>query len=357
MEKEIKYFSERPPFINRIAEKRYFLQYFNGAPTNILFVYWPKSTWKTALINKVINEDLDKEKFAVSYLNMRDRLIINFKDFQNVFFPKDLKWKAKEIVSWVKINLGFFGWSVEDENLMSEDIFTLMYKKLVKANKNWIKPVIILDEFQYLKSLYIDDAKEVKLIEELFKFFISITKQHNLAHVVCLTSDSYFLEELYNDTKLSNTSRFYIMEHLSKKDIFYWLEDLEKIDKKIVNKIWKNLWWSVWEIWQVLTSYKNTWDFKETLDDLLQTKYSLVFMLYDEDFWKLTNIERKEFVKVIKRIVNKWYCLKSEEKVSFELIKKLVDNDTWFYDIKTLKITANSKSLQVAFKKLLKELK
>jgi len=39
------------------------------------------------------------------------------------------------------------------------------------------------------------------------------------------------------------------------------------------------------------------------------------------------------------------------------LIKKLVDNDTWFYDIKTLKITANSKSLQVAFKKLLKELK
>jgi len=49
------------------------------------------------------------------------------------------------------------------------------------------------------------------------------------------------LEELYNDTKLSNTSRFYIMEHLSKKDIFYWLEDLEKIDKKIVNKIWKNL--------------------------------------------------------------------------------------------------------------------
>jgi len=31
------------------------------------------------------------------------------------------------------------------------------------------------------------------------------------------------------------------MEHLSKKDIFYWLEDLEKIDKKIVDKIWKNL--------------------------------------------------------------------------------------------------------------------
>jgi AAA+ ATPase superfamily predicted ATPase len=101
--------------------------------------------------------------------------------------------------------------------------------------------VIILDEFQYLKDIYMDDNKEIKLIEELFKFFIAITKQNNLAHVVCLTSDSYFLEELYNDTKLANTSDFYLMEHLSKKDISYWLEEKENIDKKIVEKIWKNL--------------------------------------------------------------------------------------------------------------------
>jgi hypothetical protein len=66
------------------------------------------------------------------------------------------------------------------------------------------------------------------------------------------------MEELYSDTKLAKTSKFYLMEHLSKKDIFYWLEDLEKIDKKIVGKIWDNLGGSVWEIWQVLVSYKNT---------------------------------------------------------------------------------------------------
>jgi len=39
------------------------------------------------------------------------------------------------------------------------------------------------------------------------------------------------MEELYSDTKLAKTSKFYLMEHLSKKDIFYWLEDLEKIVK------------------------------------------------------------------------------------------------------------------------------
>jgi len=38
------------------------------------------------------------------------------------------------------------------------------------------------------------------------------------------------------------------------------------------------------------------------------------------------------------------------------LIKFLVDKDLWFYDTKKRKITANSKSLEVAFKRLLKEL-
>jgi hypothetical protein len=82
----------------------------------------------------------------------------------------------------------------------------------------------------------------------------------------------------------------------------------------------------------------------------------LVYMLYDEDFSKLTKEQVIEFVKVIKIIVKKWYCLKSEIKVSFELIKELVDKDIWFYDMKELKITANSKSFELAFGKLLEEI-
>ncbi|MDQ7021937.1 MAG: hypothetical protein Q9M97_00105 [Candidatus Gracilibacteria bacterium] len=129
-----------------------------------------------------------------------------------------------------------------------------------------------------------------------------------------------------------------------------------KIDKKIVEKIWKNLGGSVWEIWQVLVSYKNTGNYHNELNDLLDTKYSLVYMLYDEDFSKLTKDQVKEFIKVIKIIVKKGYCLKSEIKVDFELIKELVDKDIWFYDMKELKITANSKSYEIAFGRLLKEI-
>jgi len=90
--KDIEYFTEKPPFINRVAEKQYFLNYFNSAPTNILFVYWSKSTWKTTLIYKIINEELDKEKFDVNFLNLRSVLLRNFSDFKNLFFPESLKW-------------------------------------------------------------------------------------------------------------------------------------------------------------------------------------------------------------------------------------------------------------------------
>jgi AAA+ ATPase superfamily predicted ATPase len=85
------------------------------------------------------------------------------------------------------------------------------------------------------------DTPDNRVVEELFKFFISMTKQFNLCHIVCLTSDSYYMEELYNETKLSNTSKFYLIDHLNKKDIFYWLEEKEKIEHKIVKDIWENL--------------------------------------------------------------------------------------------------------------------
>ncbi|MDQ7023382.1 MAG: ATP-binding protein [Candidatus Gracilibacteria bacterium] len=296
MSKKIEYYTKRPPFINRIAEKKYLLEYFNSAPTNILFVYGPKSTGKTTLITKILKEELDEKIYAVSFLTMRGKIMKNFKDFKKVFFPQNLKGKIKDIVGGINLDLGFFKWTVDDESMLEEDVFGLMLKKLRKAKENGIKPVIILDEFQYLKEIYLTSEKlpEDQLIGELFKFFILITKVEKLAHVVCLTSDSYYMEELYSNTKLANTSDFYLMEHLSKKDIYYWLEDLEKLDIKIVDKIWNNLGGSVWEIWQVLVSYKNTGSYKEKLDDLLQVKYSLVAEWYDNHNEKTFDIKVEE---------------------------------------------------------------
>jgi len=350
-------------FINRKAEKQYFLDYFNNVPRNILFVYWPKSTWKTTLIRKVIWEELSDKNFDINYINMRDILIQEFLDFKKLFFPENLKdnvkgfFKSSNIKWWIKAGIFWdfwFSWEAKDIEVIKTNFFVTVKKKILEQANKWIKTVIVLDEFQYLKDIFVDDKKEIRLINELFKFFISITKQYNLAHVVCLTSDSYYMEELYNDTKLANTSKFYLIEHLNKKDIYYWLDEKENCPRKMLKDIWENLWWSVWEIWQVLVSYKNTGDYHDELNDLLQVKYSLVAEYYRE---KLEEKNKKDFLEILESIVKKWEYIIPLNKNHIELIKILVDKDIWFYDTKKAKITANSKSLEIAFKRLLKELK
>lgn len=341
------------PFINREKEQKILMEYFQNIPKNILFLYGPKSTGKTTLIKKVINT-LDAEKYAVSFFNMRETLVHNYTDFTELFFPRKFKNTVKNLVSGIHLNLGFASLNVEDEALYSEDIFSLLMDKITKANEEGIKPVIILDEFQYLQKIKLyKDNDDIYLIEELFKFFIALTKQNNLAHVVCLTSDSYYMEELYNDTKLSNTSDFQLIDHLSKEDIYGWLEKKEECPKEMVDDIWGNLGGSVWEIWQVFVSYKNTGEWKPKLNDLLQVKYSYLAEYYAEtipDEWV------DQFEKITKELVqNGMYTIGIREK-AMHLVEPLVSKDLWFFDTKTRTITPNSKSIQKGMERLVKEM-
>ena len=327
-------------FINRVEEKQYFLNYFNYAPTNILFVYWWINYWKTKFISNFL-EDLKIKDETYSVNNI---------DFIN-FIPNFDYFKEH----YLKIDI--------NSNKHCSSIFL---NKLKEENKKWKKVVLFLDHFHYVPNFFVDAEEKIKF-ENFLMNLLNLVIKNNLAYIIC--SITYDIDKFYNDTKLANTSDFYLMEHLSKKDIYYWLEDLEKIDKKIVEKIWKNLWWSVWEIWQVLVSYKNTWSYKEKLDDLLQVKYSLIAEWYnsysDKTFSIKVSNEEKEiinykldnFKKVLEKIVNKWEFIRWKDGIAdFELIKELVDKDIWFYDTKQLKITANSKSLEKAFKRLLKEI-
>jgi AAA+ ATPase superfamily predicted ATPase len=344
---------QKIPFINKIKEQEKFLDHFKNVPKNILFIYGPKSTGKTTLFTKIVKK-LDKEVFAVSWMSMRGNLIKDFKDFRSVFFPQSLKGKMKDIITGVHFNLSFFGWSVDDESLLKENVFALMLKKLHKAKEQGKKPVIIIDEFQYLKNIFLDDEKEIRLVDELFKFFIEITKVYHLAHVVCLTSDSYYIEELYTQTKLSNTSDFQMVDHLKKEDIYYWLGEKENCPPEMVKDVWENIGGSVWEIWQIFVDYKNTGDWENRLNELLQVKFSLVMDYFEE---KLLEKHEDKFLEISKILAEKGkYEIPPGTKGLAPLIKELVSIDIWFYDTVNRIITPNSESIRKALQRMFKEL-
>ena len=339
------------PFINRKKEQKFLLEYFTNQPTNILFVYWPKSTWKTTLIKKVLDQ-LPMDEYAVNYLDMRWVLVTDFKDFKSLFFPTNIKWKITEIISGIKINVWFFWRSVDDEAMIKTNVFEVMESKLRQANEKWIKPVIIIDEFQYLRNIIINKEDNLTLVQELRKFFIAMTKVEHLAHIVCLTSDSYYMEELYADTKLKNTSKFYLVDHISKTDVQYRLGELEWLSEDIVQYFREYLWWSVWEIRQALVAYKNTWDYKSEIDYLVQDWYGRCMDLM---LFKFDDQQKKEFETVSTKIAKEGKFelnLKTWNAVSFQMIRKLVDLDIWFFDPIMQTITANWQSVRKAFQRM-----
>jgi AAA+ ATPase superfamily predicted ATPase len=99
---------------------------------------------------------------------------------------------------------------------------------------------LILDEVQILEGIYMNgEVKRRHLLTEFFNFLVRLTKETHLAHVVVMTSETLFLEKIYNHSKLAETSDFYLIGHLDFKQVQEWLKHEGIEDKEIVNLIWE----------------------------------------------------------------------------------------------------------------------
>ncbi len=82
----------------------------------------------------------------------------------------------------------------------------------------------MLDEIQVLEDIYINGEKELLL--EFLNFCVSLTKETHLSHVVILTSNTIFLNRIYNDSKLKVAGDFKLIEHLDENTARKLLKDL-----------------------------------------------------------------------------------------------------------------------------------
>jgi hypothetical protein len=332
-------------FINRQKEQSDLRIHLSEEPNAILFLYGPKSCGKTALLKKVINA-LDPNAYAVNYLDLREVIIYDFKTFLNVFFPQSLRGKVKDILSGVTFNMGFFGVDVEEESLLKENAFKLMVDKLAAVRKRGVQPVIVIDEIQLLRPIYLNGERY--LIDELFNLFIALTKVNHLAHVICATSDSYFIEELYGNAKLSKTCNFYKVDHLSHTDVMDWLTNQEKLSSEDTRYIWDRLGGSPWEIWQVLTSRANGLSLEESVEIRLQDMTSRTI-----EFFRRLNPDEQVLFETVSKAIAEEGVYKRDYKDSLNpLLQKTIAQDLWFFDPFPQCVMANSESLRWAFRRM-----
>ncbi|MCX6582986.1 MAG: ATP-binding protein [Candidatus Aminicenantes bacterium] len=254
-------------FINRQRELSYLAEYINIRPESILFLHGPKSSGKTTLLYRFFQQLEKEQHLDVKFLNLRETFTNVYEDFLKSFFHVEGKGEKKEKLT-SDINIGFFKISSTVEKQILEkraDPFKVMKSEFLAANKKGIKPILIIDELQALDRIYINNDKDRHLIIALFNFFVAMTKESHLAHIIIASSDGYFLDTVYNDSKLKKSSSFYKVDYLSKEDVMEWLLNLEKYSKikdytltrGEAEMIWDTVGGSMWEIQDILNERFN----------------------------------------------------------------------------------------------------
>jgi predicted AAA+ superfamily ATPase len=92
------------PLIDREYEMKFFLEWFDTIPKEILWVFGPKSCGKTTLIEYIVENELfedfeklkPKSNYWVKYMNLRRYLISSYETFIEAFIKQKNKTRRKE---------------------------------------------------------------------------------------------------------------------------------------------------------------------------------------------------------------------------------------------------------------------
>ncbi|WP_457612073.1 ATP-binding protein [Methanocaldococcus sp.] len=225
-------------FFNREKEIKEILSIIEFEPNFIYFLYGPINSGKTALINEVINNRLDNDKYVVFYINLRRYFISKYDDFIALLFKEysEDKKPLELIKGLIKDSPLIFGIPIPKntlEILLSKNeevnVFDYITNLLLDIKKEGKQPIIILDELQKIGDLKINGF----LIYELFNYFISLTKHKHLCHVFCLSSDSLFIEKVYNEAMLNGRAKYLLVDDFDKETA---LKFMDFLSKRILNK-------------------------------------------------------------------------------------------------------------------------
>jgi AAA+ ATPase superfamily predicted ATPase len=220
-------------FFNREREIKEILSILEGEPNIIYFIYGSINSGKTALINEIINNRLDRDKYVVFYFDLREIFISKYDDFIEVLFEEyeDDKKPIEVIKSLLKDFPTLFGIPAPKNTLeeilkkkTTKNVFRYITNVLMEVKKNGKQPVIIIDELQKIGDLKLNGF----LIYELFNYFVSLTKHKHLCHVFCLSSDSLFIERVYNEAMLDDRVDYILVDDFDKEIALKFMDFLAK---------------------------------------------------------------------------------------------------------------------------------
>jgi len=137
-------------FIDREKELAFLKDWINERPESLLFLHGPKSSGKTTLLYKFLEQMGKEQELDIKFLNLRKIYTdfsgnYDFKDFLNIFFNVEDKGEKKEKLS-AGINVGFFKIDSEIEKKMQQgkvDPFKVMEREFLRLYKKKMRNLIV----------------------------------------------------------------------------------------------------------------------------------------------------------------------------------------------------------------------
>lgn len=353
MKKEKFEYRKRVTFINRQQELKFLENYINEEPESILFLHGPKSSGKTTLLYKFLEQVEKKQNLDIKFLNLRETFTNVYEDFLKAFFDVQKEGEKKEIVE-SNINVGFFKVNSAVEKKILEkrvDPFKVMKAEFLKLHKKGVKPILIIDELQALDKVYIDNDRERLLIIALFNFFVAMTKERHLAHIIIASSDGYFLNTVYTDSRLKKTSAFYKVDYLKKQDVMEWLLNLNKYSKisgyklsgEEIERIWDTVGGSMWEIQDILSKL-----FQNPIEEVL---VSYIKRIRNVIVSYMVKPEKAEIEKLLGRFIHSDELSQEEITPGEEkLLRDMVRQNILYFDPTEAKYYPQGKSFHNGIK-------
>ncbi len=334
-------------FHNREKEIQEVMRILNSRPDLITFVYGPINSGKSSLMCKIA-EELGKD-YVVFYVDLRERFVKNYNDFVRVLF-KVHRSKVKDYKAFLaKVLEGFnFEGLPIPKNLLIEllkssdveDVFEYIITAFETVREKRKTPILILDELQVIGDLKINDL----LIYRLFNLFVSITKKRHLAHVFAITSDSLFIDKVFNEAMLHGRCRYLLV------DDFDYNTTKEFLKKYGFNQEEIDLTWNYLggKPVYLVEAIKNKDRLKEFCESLVRLRvWQIKDSLYALD---------EEFRKSVLRVLSEF---KDKETITYDYLTKelqwCIKNNILFLNLTNGSIKPQSRVDFIAIRTLLNE--
>ncbi len=333
-------------FVNRSDTLKQWKKFFIKWPNQVTFLYGPKSCGKTTLLEKVREQVAKNGRVTFFWYELREETFTDYQGVMNVLFP---------IAENSQSNIKHFAVTKKEwEHLKANELlpYQIINRHIEKETEAGKKVVIVIDELQSLKGIYIDTEK--MLFKELLNYFVRLTKVEHKAQVILVTSNAYFIEEIFTDSQLEGSSEFIFLDYLNEIEVTKWLMKYQFTDNDI-KYIWDRVGGYSWLLMQIIMKKKRQEDWKKLIEEAIsQAKGKVITAVNHIE----TDKFKVEIIRFLKQLVNNDGVMNlGLGMFNRKILNFLIDNEIIFYDPVNARISVQFKPFYFAIKEALSDYK